>query len=408
MATPENLSADKLPLDAFPGNLKRHVDPKAPPPFRDMGAKGLVPGISPEHLAMVLFQLQFDPDTNIRKTAQDTFADLPPEMIQTIATANLPAAVLDFCARRWLKRDSAIQRLITNPAVEDLTFAFLANKGNETLTDIIGDNQVRLLRSPVIIEQLYLNPATRQNVIDRILELALREKIELAEFPALNSAIKAANRELVEEARREAEATAEAPLVPDGEGLEESQFSALLAEAAAEGDQQLAEAAAEEDVDPRRRRREERDNDDDGEEEEQSERVISLQVQIQNMRISEKVRLANLGNKEARSLLVRDQNRLVHMAVVNSPKITPPEYYDFAGNKNLPAGVINYIANRRQTMRDYQLVLKLVANPKLHLRTATRMLNYLRPNDLKSLTKNRHVSPQLGKLAKNLLRKRGQ
>ena len=40
------------------------------------------------------------------------------------------------------------------------------------------------------------------------------------------------------------------------------------------------------------------------------------------MSVSEKIKLATLGNKEARTILLRDANKLVCMAAATSPRIT--------------------------------------------------------------------------------------
>ena len=53
------------------------------------------------------------------------------------------------------------------------------------------------------------------------------------------------------------------------------------------------------------------------------------------MSIIEKVKLARLGNVDARSLLVRDRNKLVAAAAIRNPKITDSEIEGFARARNL-------------------------------------------------------------------------
>ena len=48
----------------------------------------------------------------------------------------------------------------------------------------------------------------------------------------------------------------------------------------------------------------------------------SMYQRLISMGVNEKIRLATLGNKEARTLLIRDPNRLVINAVLASPKLT--------------------------------------------------------------------------------------
>jgi hypothetical protein len=124
------------------------------------------------------------------------------------------------------------------------------------------------------------------------------------------------------------------------------------------------------------------------------------------MNISEKVRLATIGSKEDRAILIRDPNRMVHMAALLSPKTQPGDMKDFASNKNLSDTVINYIAGQRDAVSDYTTLRALCNNPKLSLRTGLRLVVFLRTNDLKILGKSRGVSPQLAKAAKELGEKR--
>ena len=51
----------------------------------------------------------------------------------------------------------------------------------------------------------------------------------------------------------------------------------------------------------------------------------SLYTQVLGMSVNEKIRLATFGNKEARNMLVKDQNRVVIQAVMNSPKLSEDE-----------------------------------------------------------------------------------
>ena len=45
----------------------------------------------------------------------------------------------------------------------------------------------------------------------------------------------------------------------------------------------------------------------------------SLYAAVQNMSVMQKIKLARMGNKEARGLLVRDRNKIVAAAAVRSP-----------------------------------------------------------------------------------------
>jgi hypothetical protein len=389
-----NLSTQPLDLQLFPMGLRKHVDPKAPLPLRDMGAKGIAPGLTPPELVTVLYQLQFD--EQVKETAQKSFADLPDELVQGALGGDLPAAVLDFCARRWLLRRDRVERLLRHKDIDDQTVAFIAGKCDDQLAEVISENQARLLRAPLIIAQLYQNPKAHQSTLDRILEFAHRQGITFEGMPALQKAVEAnlldarlQSHKQPDKAEDEAaahifqESAARAQVEEEHLSDEEFVQQMDLFRAILDG----AEEAAAVDGDEKKK-------------------IVNRQTAILSMKISHKVRLATLGSGEDRAILIRDPNRLVHMAALLSPKTQPKDLRGYAGDKNLPEAIINYISNQRELTRDYNTMRSLLNNPKLMLSMGMRLMVNLRPNDLRMLARNRNVSPQLAKAAKSLADKR--
>src|SRR5512140_278 len=91
-----------LPLDVLPKPLQKHADPKAPPPLRVMGAKGLVPAVAPLDLCTLLFMLSFDDDPGVRETAVKTASGLPDKIWSVALRAEgLKGPVLDWLADRF-------------------------------------------------------------------------------------------------------------------------------------------------------------------------------------------------------------------------------------------------------------------------------------------------------------------
>ena len=78
----------------------------------------------------------------------------------------------------------------------------------------------------------------------------------------------------------------------------------------------------------------------------------------------------------------------------------------FANNRTLPDDVIEYIANKREWVRYYSIVVSLVNNPKCPMGEAVRFLNQLRANDLQRLARNKNVSSTLTRQATMLYRKK--
>lgn len=128
------------------------------------------------------------------------------------------------------------------------------------------------------------------------------------------------------------------------------------------------------------------ENDDNG-----TDKLTSLFQSIQTMSVSEKLDLAHKGNKEARTILMRDSNRLVQMAVIQSPKITEGEVLMAASNRQINDEVLKHIAISREWLKNYQIRAALANNPKTPLSEALKQIGYLRQRDLELLAKSRSI-----------------
>ncbi len=124
------------------------------------------------------------------------------------------------------------------------------------------------------------------------------------------------------------------------------------------------------------------------------------------MTVPQKIRLAVLGNREARGLLIHDANRVVSLAVLGSPKVTGNEILNFAKQKNISEDVILTISRNKYWMKNYHIRLAIVGNPKTPLSEALKYLPYLHKKDLQDLSKNRNVSSFLRAGANQILLKR--
>ena len=134
----------------------------------------------------------------------------------------------------------------------------------------------------------------------------------------------------------------------------------------------------------------------------------SLYNRIQQMSVIEMVKLATLGTKEARNLLIRNPNRSIVQAVLNSPKITDDEVISFAGNKNLSKEVPFIISNKKEYTKNYMVKAALVNNPKTPLPTAIKFLRHLIPKDLRNVSKSKNVPTVLAKTAIKILENKGR
>jgi hypothetical protein len=109
------------------------------------------------------------------------------------------------------------------------------------------------------------------------------------------------------------------------------------------------------------------------------------------MSVSEKLDLAHKGSKEARTILIRDSNRVIQMAVIQSPKITEGEVLAIAQNRQIDDEVLKHIAITREWLKNYQVRVALANNPKTPLSEALKQVGYLRQRELEHLAKSRAV-----------------
>ena len=123
---------------------------------------------------------------------------------------------------------------------------------------------------------------------------------------------------------------------------------------------------------------------------------------INRMGISERVRLALTGSKTERLVLIKDPNKLVQAAVLDSPKMADDEVLIHVRNLSLPGEIIGKIANNREWTKNYTIILALVENPKTPVSRAIGFVKQLHDRDLKLLARDRNVSPVIRNLAQNL------
>ena len=115
----------------------------------------------------------------------------------------------------------------------------------------------------------------------------------------------------------------------------------------------------------------------------------AISVQISRMSIMERVKVAILGGKDARMILAHDSNRIVRRYVLANPRITDGEIAIIANSKLADEEILRIIADKREWMKNYQVRLGVIRNPKTPLVTAIHLLPTLMLRDLGKLAKSR-------------------
>jgi len=120
---------------------------------------------------------------------------------------------------------------------------------------------------------------------------------------------------------------------------------------------------------------------------------------INRLDVKGRIQLALKGNKEERSLLIRDGTKVVALAVLEAPKLSDGEVEKFASQKNVLESVLRQIPLKRRFMKNYKVVRNLVANPRTPLDLGLGLMKNLLSQDLKNISANKEVSETIRKLA---------
>jgi hypothetical protein len=94
-------------------------------------------------------------------------------------------------------------------------------------------------------------------------------------------------------------------------------------------------------------------------------------------------------------VLIRDQNKLVALAVLSSPRMTEIEVESIARMGSVNEDVLRTIAQNRAWTKNYSVVLALVKNSKTPLTYSLSLLNRLVDQDIKQLLTNRNIPDTL-------------
>ena len=127
---------------------------------------------------------------------------------------------------------------------------------------------------------------------------------------------------------------------------------------------------------------------------------------ISKLDIKGRILLAMKGNREERSLLVRDGTKIVALAVLESPRITDSEVERFAGQKNVLEAVLRAISMKRRFIKQYPIVRNLIFNPRTPIDVALGLMKNLLTPDLRHLAGNKEVSDTVRKLATKMFRQK--
>lgn len=360
MTSPVPLAHSTIDTSALPAPAQKMLAAHAPAPLRAMAAKGIAPGFKPDVIVTLVCVFLDGPDAALAETARATLEKLPPPILESALGGDLQPRVLEVFADLYSADAAIVARLLAARQITSQALELIAERASESIGELVAASDEVLLSFPRVIEKLYMNRRVRMSTTDRLIDLAVRNHLEL-NIPAFKQAALALQTQLIPEP------------------TEERTFDDELFQKVDEASQETLDA--DEDT---------HDINEEGEEELKG-KFVPLYAQIATMTVTQKIRRATLGTGAERMLLVRDTNRLVATAAATSPLLNENEAARISASRNVSEDVLRILCQNRDFTRNYQIKLNLVSNPKTPLTFSSRLVAHLRDNDLRSLAKSRNV-----------------
>ena len=334
--------------------LKKFLEGNPPKNIRMAAARGLMP-IPPHQMLQLLVRLHGDPEPDVAAAAAGTLGGWPHQDV--VAQLQSPGCSREVFEHFAGSGTAAVQEaIILNPESPCEVIASLASTAAAALLEMILYNRTRLLETPEILQRLKRNPAATAQI------LAAAQEIETDFFGDKKQDY------TVEEIEQQA---------PVEESLLELEEELPWDDLSLEGLP----------TDP-------------------EEREAVILSRISTLTPRQKIKLALMGNREARALLIRDANKEVARSVLLSPKLAGNEIESFASMRNVSEEVLRLIGSRKQWIRNYATIHNLVKNPKTPPMISQRLMFRLLPKDLLLLARDRGIPEAVRRNAERILSQR--
>jgi regulator of extracellular matrix RemA (YlzA/DUF370 family) len=378
----------------------------APQPARLAAARGMLP-LQQNDLLEVLVALAVGNDAELATAAKETLKSETSEDLLVAATADdTPPSVLAYLATQPDSTLNIYEAAILNPQTPDDALAQLAAATpHGSLLELIAVNQQRLVRAPELIEAILANPArtgeaerrareTRKEFFEKERgarqiadELRARGQTAAAEFFETAELTTAGGELSFDDAWLIAQHIEVSDEDLDDSWLPAERYADLISESADETAANVQRILEQERLESGGEVNAER---------------VTLIRRIMFMTTKDRMKLAMKGDREARSILIRDSNKVVCSAVVNNPRITEQEIENVAAMRTVSDEVLRLISINRGWARNYSIIHNLARNPKTPIPTAMNILLRIRTKDLVILSQNRNVSETVRRQAYRL------
>jgi len=369
-------------------------------------ASGLLP-LPQSDLLEVLVFLRQSGDQEIAAAALETLEAENNDALLVIAKIDTTSPrVLGYLTSRAGAQRELYEAAIQNRSTPDEALAEFATSTSESsLLELIALNQERLVRSPQLIEAILANPArsseaerrareTKKEFFEKergaqqiAAELRAQGKVAAAEFfETAELTTDDGGKLSLEDAWLIAEHIEVTDADIDDSWLPAEHYEELLAETPEERAAAVQRIVESERIETGSI---------------SSERVSMIR-RLMLMNTRDRMKLAMKGDREARTILVRDSNRVVSTGVINNPKITEQEVENIAAMRTVSDEILRLISMNRVWARSYSIIHNLARNPRTPIPTVLNILQRIRTKDLKNLSQNRNVSETVRRQALRL------
>ncbi len=337
MSQPE---ASTVRLKVSP-EVARIVKPGAPRDAQLAAARGALP-LAGKDLLTVLFFLCRSGDAEIKKSAVKTLRELPATILSPLCKdESLHPQLLELMVRARMADGDLMGAVIMHPAVTVKTLLYLAQKAGSEVLERLAGHQNMLYENPEIVAAIIANPAA---------EKALKFKLGWQDPEEITKQ---------EPPQEDSEGDEET----DKDGRSPTEIEALMEEADREG-------------------------------------MSKYQIAM-DLTVSEKIKMGLTGDKEWRSIMMKQSNKLIQGAVMKNPRISDGEVLMVAKAKTSSDDLIRIILLNKDWLKNYEIKKALLAHPKTPPPKALRFVSFLTMKDIKELAK----SKQLSNIISNAIRK---
>lgn len=295
-------------------------------------------------------------DRDMRMECVKALHSLPHGIITgMLGDASIPAGMLLVLSAVFQNDHAMLEAILRHPATPDQVFVHMASSTDEAVLRLVVAHDERWMRSSSIADALVGNPALPPDLVGRFMQHVQTQ----AETAAAGNQPESGEESL--------------PPSPDADAS---------APAPAPGRRAPVES------------------------EEDSKR--SLAGRISKLGVSDKIKLAMMGNKEVRGILVKESNKLVCTAVIKNPRITEAEIVKISSDRNICEDIIRMIAHDRNWSQVYQIKSNLIMHPKTPVALSIRWLPTLTTKDLQTVSKSKNVPAALTVNARKILTSRNK